>query len=610
MISNVNKPPQPELAQGGFGSSYSISNKYLNLNSHTITKNITAINDNSTNVKEFSIYRPDIDFSIDYEPVVDKQRLINNNLSDDTKDLKTNINNNNTIHLNQAKQHILIKENGRKLVTSIANYDLNNLHNYSKVPESRMFSNDRNNNKDNNTIVSDKDQVKKNEIMADEDDEIDDNNNPSVKIEAVEEKTPDHHARRPMNAFLIFCKRHRALVREKYPNLENRSITKILGDWWAFLSDEQKTCYTDLAKQYKDSFFLANPNFKWYKLPAPPKKTFMRTRPGNDRTVVMSPNYFHPDYLNDNAVKERGKMSKMNQSSGFGQFKFASMDQMGSLTMLMSQNGSSTIRNNGSAVDESENPDEMNKQNTLQDVLNDAKNAITENLSVYEPQKQSQKRKSDETVEIAQLLANFEENDEDLTRKSRRACKGKRYEEFMSPQKKQHKVKITNVVQSARFPHNGYCKAPESSPIKQQIKINDFSNDFTAPGAGVIESMNNVSGGDVTMGSFDANEFNLDEKINALPGLNLDEYLLRKKESKKKKKFCHKSKIRLNNQNAITSKEKLQGKPMRVVVGSQKRKAPKQTIRRATEVTNDIAPDDKLSLLATIATALQKSKTT
>lgn len=33
---------------------------------------------------------------------------------------------------------------------------------------------------------------------------------------------PDHHARRPMNAFLIFCKRHRAIVREKYPNLENR----------------------------------------------------------------------------------------------------------------------------------------------------------------------------------------------------------------------------------------------------------------------------------------------------------------------------------------------------------------------------------------------------
>lgn len=37
-----------------------------------------------------------------------------------------------------------------------------------------------------------------------------------------DDKAPDHHARRPMNAFLIFCKRHRAIVREKYPNLENR----------------------------------------------------------------------------------------------------------------------------------------------------------------------------------------------------------------------------------------------------------------------------------------------------------------------------------------------------------------------------------------------------
>lgn len=34
--------------------------------------------------------------------------------------------------------------------------------------------------------------------------------------------SPDHHARRPMNAFLIFCKKHRPIVREKYTNLENR----------------------------------------------------------------------------------------------------------------------------------------------------------------------------------------------------------------------------------------------------------------------------------------------------------------------------------------------------------------------------------------------------
>lgn len=31
----------------------------------------------------------------------------------------------------------------------------------------------------------------------------------------------------------------------------HRSITKILGDWWANLDNDEKTCYTDLAKQVK-----------------------------------------------------------------------------------------------------------------------------------------------------------------------------------------------------------------------------------------------------------------------------------------------------------------------------------------------------------------------
>jgi hypothetical protein len=62
---------------------------------------------------------------------------------------------------------------------------------------------------------------------------------------------PAHHARRPMNAFLIFCKRHRGVVRDRYPNLENRSITKILGEWWANLEQTEKASYTDLARQVR-----------------------------------------------------------------------------------------------------------------------------------------------------------------------------------------------------------------------------------------------------------------------------------------------------------------------------------------------------------------------
>ena len=55
--------------------------------------------------------------------------------------------------------------------------------------------------------------------------------------------------RRPMNAFLIFCKKHRTLVREKNPHLDNRSVTRILGELWATLPSPEKDSYLSLAKQ-------------------------------------------------------------------------------------------------------------------------------------------------------------------------------------------------------------------------------------------------------------------------------------------------------------------------------------------------------------------------
>ena len=55
--------------------------------------------------------------------------------------------------------------------------------------------------------------------------------------------------RRPMNAFMIFSKRHRPLVHEKHPNQDNRTVSKILGEWWYSLGPEEKQKYHDLANQ-------------------------------------------------------------------------------------------------------------------------------------------------------------------------------------------------------------------------------------------------------------------------------------------------------------------------------------------------------------------------
>lgn len=102
-----------------------------------------------------------------------------------------------------------------------------------------------------------------------------------------------HGARRPMNAFFIFCKRHRDIVREKYPHLENRSITKILGEWWANLSPHEKSPYFEFAKEYREAFLKANPDFKWYKIPLPPARTHV-TRPSNYKCLQMQKERKHP----------------------------------------------------------------------------------------------------------------------------------------------------------------------------------------------------------------------------------------------------------------------------------------------------------------------------
>ncbi|XP_067129112.1 HMG box transcription factor BBX isoform X5 [Centruroides vittatus] len=138
--------------------------------------------------------------------------------------------------------------------------------------------------------------------------------------------------RRPMNAFFIFCKRHRDVVREKYPHLENRSITKILGEWWANLEQEEKATYTDLAKQYKEAFMKANPDFKWYKMPTPPARTLL-TRPSNQRPSKLQ--------LASNENQEG--------SCGITPGKLADETQMGGLNSLITPNVSSSSSSSSSS---------------------------------------------------------------------------------------------------------------------------------------------------------------------------------------------------------------------------------------------------------------------
>uniref|UniRef100_A0A8D8SKW0 Transcription factor capicua n=1 Tax=Cacopsylla melanoneura TaxID=428564 RepID=A0A8D8SKW0_9HEMI len=69
--------------------------------------------------------------------------------------------------------------------------------------------------------------------------------------------------RRPMNAFMIFSKRHRAKVHQMHPNQDNRTVSKILGEWWYTLGPDEKQKYHELASEVKEAHFKAHPEWKW-----------------------------------------------------------------------------------------------------------------------------------------------------------------------------------------------------------------------------------------------------------------------------------------------------------------------------------------------------------
>ncbi|CAB3400166.1 unnamed protein product [Caenorhabditis bovis] len=93
-------------------------------------------------------------------------------------------------------------------------------------------------------------------------------------------KNPDH-IRRPMNAFMIFSKRHRPMVHLKFPNCDNRTVSKILGEWWYSIPPDLKAEYHVLASQVKEAHIKAHPDWKW------------SNQPRKSKTVSNSPASTH-----------------------------------------------------------------------------------------------------------------------------------------------------------------------------------------------------------------------------------------------------------------------------------------------------------------------------
>uniref|UniRef100_A0A8C5NA80 HMG box transcription factor BBX n=1 Tax=Gouania willdenowi TaxID=441366 RepID=A0A8C5NA80_GOUWI len=144
----------------------------------------------------------------------------------------------------------------------------------------------------------------------------------------VEEDPNEQRARRPMNAFLLFCKRHRSLVRQEHPRLDNRGATKILADWWAVLEPNEKQKYTDMAKEYKDAFMKANPDYKWCPTSSKPVKHPSCPPIINSRKPVWS---ISCNALKDSTTQQVPKAEQTPQLN----FAMADPTKMGGLSMLL-----------------------------------------------------------------------------------------------------------------------------------------------------------------------------------------------------------------------------------------------------------------------------------
>ncbi|KMZ10926.1 uncharacterized protein LOC6726599 [Drosophila simulans] len=388
---------------------------------------------------------------------------------------------------------------------------------------------------------------------------------------------PEHHARRPMNAFLIFCKRHRGIVKERYRTLENRAITKILGDWWAALDEQEKHCFTDLAQQNKDAFFNANPNFKWYKLPAPPLRT-LATRPSNATAGLLIPSEDQPQQQVPTSLQvqwaERGEMPRAMLRPNY--FKLADETQMGELSSLLQVQ-----------VQE--------KDFALQQVLSETSQFLSAHMPAGNTNGNGNKRSlQDNNSSNSSEEEAASGSPQNKKVKSSRSCKGKIYQELVNS----GQLAAIAKKSKARLPPAGSMggnfvdipldAGPNTPPVSPPERQGSSPDSMQKHMRSVSESSSS--------GFFD-----LEEKIKELPALSLDAYLQRKRSTKKKKKFSGTKKQRNSNSTSgasaasnvaaadaaakgavpLSSEQHVRIKQQQLqAVGSQRRKARKESITR------------------------------
>lgn len=120
--------------------------------------------------------------------------------------------------------------------------------------------------------------------------------------------------------------------------------------------------HLNISSQYKDAFFSANPNFKWYKLPAPPLRTLATVKSGQGESPNKEYSFdysMHPagddvgsdekewysDYLLESPPSVEKPQTKGRKTNSVNVFKLADETQMGGLSSLLTNSSDNSVQN-------------------------------------------------------------------------------------------------------------------------------------------------------------------------------------------------------------------------------------------------------------------------
>ncbi|CAD6222263.1 GSCOCG00000874001-RA-CDS [Cotesia congregata] len=440
--------------------------------------------------------------------------------------------------------------------------------------------------------------------------------------EQREPEEPAHHARRPMNAFLIFCKRHRGSVRLHFPHLENRAVTRVLGEWWATLHPDQKQSYINLAQEYKDAFLNANPDFKWYKLPAPPLRT-LTTRPTNKKPDVGS-SYEENSTSTSNSNYESSTYTNNDNNNAIQPGKLADESQIGGLSSLFTPQKNQPHHKKGADVDLVPKPPKKRytelpinleqKKDCKADLFGGSRteNAESNNNSSSNNNNNKHPLDLDEEGKKRDTNSYIEVNSpEDGNFRSERSCKGLRYQKFLAEQVRN----IGSTTQQNKRRRTGLNNEKTDSLSSEggNSSRSDLEHLVDSAEGKVEASKPENTGTDEaeyelwTRKRFKAEDFNLEKKIEALPSLSLEEFQEKKKQQRTKKKklpqklnttsITKRTSVNQNKIGQLDSQANNRKETNEIInlhdettnahlVGSQKRKARKQSITRNTSATS------------------------